>query len=178
MAGLLPQGPTLVFDDDHYYMGSVVAEYLRKQGLPVTLITQADSIFAWSKNTYECGRAQKRLLELNVEIITGHELRTFDGSEAQLACAHTGRDRKIIVESVVMVGQRKPNDQLYQDLHTRVKGGAEGAPITLTRIGDCLAPAIIASAVYGGHRYARELDTNLDADNPLRHDRIFSEAIA
>ena len=28
----------------------------------------------------------------------------------------------------------------------------------MTRIGDCLAPGLIAQAVYGGHRYARELD--------------------
>ena len=31
-------------------------------------------------------------------------------------------------------------------------------PFTLTRIGDCEAPAIIAAATYAGHRYARELD--------------------
>lgn len=178
MAGQLPEGPTLVFDDDHYYMAAVLAELLRREGLPVKLVTLADGVSTWGVNTHEHGRTRQRLLELNVEIITGHDLRTFDGREAKLACAYTGQDRQIAVDSVIMVSQRKPNDQLYHDLKKRIEGGAEGAPITLTRIGDCLAPAIIAAAVYAGHRYARELDTTVDADNPLRHDRIFSEEIA
>ena len=33
-----------------------------------------------------------------------------------------------------------------------------------TRIGDALAPATIAAAVYSGHRYARELDEVIDPD--------------
>jgi dimethylamine/trimethylamine dehydrogenase len=52
--------------------------------------------------------------------------------------------------------------------------GTEGAPLSLKRIGDCEAPAIIAAAVFAGHRYARELDTSPDADNPLMHERIFT----
>ena len=30
--------------------------------------------------------------------------------------------------------------------------------IEITRIGDCLAPGTIDTAVYAGHRYAREMD--------------------
>ncbi len=39
---------------------------------------------------------------------------------------------------------------------------------SLRRIGDCDAPAIIAAAVYSGHRYARELNAKPDPDIPLR----------
>ena len=28
MAGRLPEGPTLIYDDDHYYMANVIAELL------------------------------------------------------------------------------------------------------------------------------------------------------
>jgi len=42
----------------------------------------------------------------------------------------------------------------------------------LKRIGDCEAPAIIAAAVYAGHRYAQELDNPTDIDLPMRHDRV------
>ena len=35
---------------------------------------------------------------------------------------------------------------------------------SVTRIGDALAPATIAQAVYSGHRYARELDEEIDPD--------------
>ena len=88
---------------------------------------------------------------------------------------YTGRERRVTAETVVMVSQRKPNDGLYRDLLERMEAGAEGSPLTLMRIGDCDAPAIIAAAVYAGHRYARELDTTVDADNPLKHDRLFFE---
>ncbi len=39
MAGRLPTAPTLIFDDDHYYMASVIAEVLRQNQVPVTLVT-------------------------------------------------------------------------------------------------------------------------------------------
>jgi dimethylamine/trimethylamine dehydrogenase len=40
-------------------------------------------------------------------------------------------------------------------------------------VGDCDAPAIIAAAVYAGHRYARELGTDLTQDVAIRQDRLF-----
>ena len=41
MDGREPQGPVLVFDDDHYFMGGVIAERLRALGRDVTLVTDA-----------------------------------------------------------------------------------------------------------------------------------------
>ncbi len=67
------------------------------------------------------------------------------------------RDR----DSVVMVTARLPNDGLYRALAERQAG-----PPSLCRIGDCDAPAIIAAAVYAGHRYARELDSNRAGAGP------------
>ena len=39
--GPRPEGPVLVYDDDHYYLGGVLAEKLRRDGLEVTLATPA-----------------------------------------------------------------------------------------------------------------------------------------
>ena len=63
-------------------------------------------------------------------------------------------------------------DTLYHEIRKHMDDGIKGAPLSLKRIGDCEAPAIIAAAVFAGHRYARELDTTPDIDNPLRHERI------
>ena len=60
--------------------------------------------------------------------------------------------------ALVIVGQRAPVDSLYQRLMATEQGAAATLPFTLARIGDCEAPAIIAAAIYAGHRYARELD--------------------
>ena len=65
---------------------------------------------------------------------------------------------------------RLPNDALYRAVAERAEDGAAGAPRTLRRIGDCDAPAIIAAAVYAGHRYARELDAA--EVSPARRDRV------
>ncbi len=173
MSGQLPKGPTLIFDGDNYYMASLMAECLRLKNLPVTFVTALDSVSAWAGNTDERWRIRTRLMALGVDIITAHDLLSFDGNEALLGCVYSGHQRHIAVDSVVMVSQRKPNDALYRELQQRQNGGEE-LSFSLQRIGDCEAPAIIAAAVYAGHRYAREVDTAVDTDYPLQHDRIFT----
>jgi dimethylamine/trimethylamine dehydrogenase len=158
MAGRLPEGRVVVFDDDHYYMGAVVAERMRAEGASVALVTPGDKVGTWSTYTAEQARTQRRLLELGVEIVTAHGLSAFDGREAMLACAYTGCERRIAADSLVLVTARRPNDGLYRAVSERLAAGADGAPGSVRRIGDCEAPAIIAAAVYAGHRYARELD--------------------
>ena len=171
MAGRLPEGSAIVFDDDHYYMACVIAERLRMDGIAVTLVTTEDRVAAWGEYTVERVRSQKRLMELDVDIVTAHGLESFDGREAQITCKYTGRERRLHADAVVMVTARQPNDALFHALRKPIEDGAEGAPRSLKRIGDCEAPAIIAAAVYSGHRYARELDDSVDADKPLRRDR-------
>jgi dimethylamine/trimethylamine dehydrogenase len=175
MAGRLPEGRVVVFDDDHYYMGAVVAERISAEGAPVTLVTPGDKVGTWSSYTAEQVRTQRRLLELGVEIVTAHGLSAFDGREAVLACAYTGRERLIAADSLVLVTARRPNDGLYRALSERLVAGADGAPGSVRRIGDCEAPAIIAAAVYAGHRYARELDSPEGDHAQVPHDRVFDE---
>ncbi|SEL21114.1 dimethylamine/trimethylamine dehydrogenase [Roseovarius azorensis] len=170
MEGRLPEGPTLVFDGDGYYMGGVIAERLRAEGLEVTLCTPDDSVSRWTVNTAERWRVRNHLMRLGVGIETAQSLAGFDGREARLECVYSGREKIIPAVNVVMVTARRPEDALYQAL--LAEAGADGLPFTLARIGDCEAPAIIAAAVHAGHRYARELDAVLDIDLPLRHDRI------
>jgi len=173
MAGRLPEGQTLLFDDDHYYMGGVIAERLRALGIPVTLVTPECQVSAWSEHTAEQTRVQGRLLDLGVQIVTAHGLVRYDGREAVLRCVYTSREWSLSADSVVMVTARQPADELYQALRDRIDAGARGAPPTLQKIGDCDAPAIIAAAIFAGHRYARELDAAPDGGGALKHDRVF-----
>ena len=171
MAGRLPKGRVVVFDDDHYYMAAVVSERIRAEGTPVVLVTPENKVAAWGTYTAEQTRSQRRLLELGIEIVTAQVLSAFDGRAAILGCAYTGDKRRIEADSLVMVTARRPNDGLYRELSERMAAGAEGTPKSLRRIGDCEAPAIIAAAVYAGHRYARELDTSQCGHPPIRRDR-------
>jgi dimethylamine/trimethylamine dehydrogenase len=172
MAGRLPSGATVVFDDDHYYMGSVVAELISSQGIAVTLVTPSDSMSEWGGLTYDRWRARTKLQKMGAKIVTAHNLSSCDGNVAKLSCQYTGQETEIDCESVVLVTARTPNEGLYRSLLESVEAGADDAPQSVKRIGDCDAPAIIAAAVYSGHKYARELDATIDPDNPLKHDRV------
>jgi len=172
MAGKLPDGPTLVYDDDHYYMGSVMAECIRATGVPVTLATPEDKVSAWGGYTYDRWRAQTRLMEMDVKLEAAKSLIAFDAVNGTLACTYTERKTQVAAEALVLVTARKPNDTLFFDLREM---GAEKNLKSLKRIGDCDAPAIIAAAVFSGHRYARELEEEIDRDNPLKYDRVFFE---
>ena len=168
MAGKLPDGPTVVFDDDSFYMGGVIAERVRRENLPVTVVTPANVVSAWCKFTSEQYQVQRRLLELGVEIKTAHSLLAFDGREVTVRCTLTNRQESIEADTLIMVTARSPRDELYQALVRLADDGAQTPFRSLRRIGDCEAPAIIAAAVYAGHCYARELDTVPDRDVPLR----------
>lgn len=172
MAGRLPQGPTLIYDTDGYYMGGVIAEALHRAGIDITMVVPGDSISPWTEMTSEQWRVRTHLMTLGIKLIMSHALIGFDGAQATLSCVYTETPQTLSFASVVMVGQRKPNDDLYAELLIHADGGTEALPFTLKRIGDCEAPAIIAAATYAGHRYAQEMDNPTDPDMPMRHDRV------
>ena len=172
MDGKMPSGPTLVYDEDGYYMGGIIAEKLRAAGIDVTLCTPSEMVSEWAGKTSERWKIRTHLMRLGIAIETSQALVAFDGQTATVECQFTSAKRDIAVDSIVMVTQRKPNDGLYHDILARVDGDAAKLPFTLKRIGDCDAPAIVAGATYAGHRYARELEEDIDIDIPLKHDRV------
>ncbi len=172
MEGRRPDGPVLVYDEDGYYMGGVIAELLKSEGREVTLATPSELVSQWAGKTSERWTVRSHLMKLGIGLELAQSLIRFDGQTATLACEFTEEERALPVASVVMVTQRAPRDALYHDLLATVGGDRGQLPFTLRRIGDCEAPAIIAAAVYAGHRYAREMGDPVDPDAPLRHDRV------
>jgi dimethylamine/trimethylamine dehydrogenase len=159
MAGRIPAaGPVVIFDDDHYYMGGVLAERCVEVGLAVTLVTPAAIPSAWTVNTLEALPIARRLLRLGVEIVTYTNIRGFDGSRVLLANELTGVVTERGATAVVAVTARLPVDGLYGGLEGASQGLAEAGIASLTRVGDCYAPGTIQAAVYSGHKLARELD--------------------
>ncbi|KZY29710.1 NADH:flavin oxidoreductase, partial [Roseovarius sp. HI0049] len=64
MDGSEPTGPVVIYDDDNFYMGGLMAEKLRADGHDVTFVTAAPEVAGWSHNTLEQHVVQKRLLEM------------------------------------------------------------------------------------------------------------------
>jgi dimethylamine/trimethylamine dehydrogenase len=151
-------GPVLVFDDDHYYLGAVLAEKLRLDGHDVTLVTPAERVSAWTVNTLEQHAIQKRVLDLGVEVRTNRNVVEFDGSRVVLECTYTARHTIAPAATIVTLTSRLPNDDLAQSLSELPDATAAAGIVAITSIGDCLAPGTIAAAVYSGHRHAREFD--------------------
>jgi dimethylamine/trimethylamine dehydrogenase len=158
MAGQKPKGTVLLYDDDHYYMGGVLAELLVKNGNKVIFVTPSIRVSDWSYNTLEQAFIQKRLIELGVDIHVTRGLVGIGRGHGEVACTYSGRQSRIACEAVVLVTARLPNDALYLDLKARQAQWREAGIHGVKLIGDANAPAPIAWATYAGHRYAEELD--------------------
>ena len=157
--GRRPSGRrVLVWDDDHYYMGGVLAELLAVEGFDVSLATPASEVSTWTRNTMEQHLIQRRLLELEVAILPNRSLSRTDTGLAELACTYTGAGRKLEIDCVVLVTSRLANDGLYRDLRDRKREWQDAGIEAVSVIGDAEAPATIAHAVFAGRRYAEELD--------------------
>ena len=159
MSGLVPtEGPVIIWDDDHYYMGGVLAEKCRAAGLDVTLITPAAMVSAWTANTLEAVPIAKRIARLGIEFASYTSVVGFDGSKALLVNGLTGAQTELSCRSLVTVTARLPVEALYLDLEQRADRWADAGICSITRIGDCWAPSTIQQAVYTGHKWARGLD--------------------
>jgi dimethylamine/trimethylamine dehydrogenase len=156
--GLTARSPVVVFDDDHYYLGSILSEKLRTSGYDVTIVTPADRIAAWTVNTLEQHAIQRRLLELGVRLVMNHRVVKYQGDEVVMECMYTTRRSTTPASSIVTITSRLPNDELYEALEVQPEALSAAGIVSVSAIGDCLAPGTIAAAVYAGHRYAREFD--------------------
>ena len=158
MDGKVPTGNVVLFDDDHYYMGGVLAELMGRQGARVTLVTPSAYVSDWTRNTLEQGAIHRRLAELGVEIVLNRSVTRVMGSGVATECVYTRAVHDIEAEAVVLVASQNQNDALWQELKIRRAEWADNGIRSVKVIGDAEAPGPIAWATYAGHRFARELD--------------------
>ena len=159
MAGARPRGPKVVlFDDDHYYLGGVLAELLARDGFEVHVVTPAAQVSSWTVNTMEVVKIQRRLLEAGVTLHTSQAVTAVQASGVSVVNAYTGQPGTLEADSVVLVTARLPQDSLY---HEVLALAGTGPVKTVRGIGDAWAPGTIAAAVWSGRRYAEEFDAIL-----------------
>lgn len=70
---------------------------------------------------------------------------------------------------MVLATQRVSQDDLYHDLVADPDALARAGIVAVHRIGDCIAPRLLAEATFDGHRLGRLLraDGQLDPDPAL-----------
>ena len=166
-----PERRVLLFDDDHYYMASVLAEMLSSEGYDVSLVTPMSTVAAWLVHTLEHEANQQRLHDAGVNLHANTTLLAVETGQALLHDSLRNCEATLPVDGVVMVTARLPKDGLYHEVVQALEGGSGTGIHSVRRVGDCQAPGIIATAVYEGHRYARELGTDIDpGDVPFRRE--------
>ncbi|MDA7425967.1 oxidoreductase [Thalassococcus lentus] len=159
MDGAAPSGHVVIYDDDHYYMGGVMAELLIQKGCRVTLVTPAAYVSEWTLNTLEQHEIHRRLAQMGVVIELNRGVTAIAADHAVTNCMFTEQLREIECDAVLLVSAKLENNAVFNDLKSREAEWADAGIKSVKLIGDANAPGPIAWATYAGHRYARELDT-------------------
>ncbi|MEM7430262.1 MAG: FAD-dependent oxidoreductase [Pseudomonadota bacterium] len=150
LAGDTPGARVLIYDDDNFYMGGVLAEHLARAGHGITIATPMPELSAWTGHTLEQARIVRRLAELGVIWHTNLSLEGVVGDQARFCCSFTGSSKaEIEFDTLLMLGAKLPRNELSRALQDELPDGH------LWSAGDCLVPGIIQAAVYSGHRTAR-----------------------
>ena len=171
LAGAEPDGPVVIYDFDHYYMGSCLAELLRKRGHEVTIVTTANAVSAWTFMNNEMGNIRERMMSLGISTVFENYLTQFTDGVATLTSVYQGGDtRSIECGSLVIVGIKKGSDSLYQELVADSDRTTDAGISIVRSIGDCHAPGAIAHAVYSGHECARTIDAG-DSEQAFKVER-------
>jgi dimethylamine/trimethylamine dehydrogenase len=170
MCGEIPDGRAIVYDDDHYCMGNLLALKLRQCAIAVTLITPASLVGGWHSYTDDQPAVMRQLIDAGIDIVCNRGLLSWQDATAQLECVFTGSVSTIEAEYLVPVTSRIANDSLWHALQPFAERFK-----TLQRIGDCAAPGLIAHAIYAGHQAARELGEKSCQPDDNRRERKVTE---
>ncbi|MBN2118420.1 MAG: FAD-dependent oxidoreductase [Anaerolineales bacterium] len=159
----------VIYDDDHFYMGGVLAELLAGQGGIVSLVTPAPLVSYWSQFTLEQERIQHRLMKLGVKLYPQTVLSEIRNDCVRLKNMVSGEGMELPRDGVLLVSDRIPNDSLYHALKPALEVGKIQS---LRIIGDAEAPNIIAQAVFSGHLAAREFEEEKVEGTPFKVERM------
>ena len=171
MAGKKPTGNVVIYDDDHYYMGGVLAELLAQEGCNVTIITPSAYLSDWTVNTLEQHAIHQKLARMGVNIVLNRGVVEIGNGHVVSNCTYTDITQQFGCDAVVMVASRQETNGLYFDLKAREADWADAGIKSVKIIGDANAPGPIAWATYAGHRYAREVDgEDIGDDLPFRRE--------
>ena len=150
-------GPVVVWDDEHHYMGTVIAEAYARSGATVTLATPAGDPAVWAKNTLEWPHILGRLAELSIAVEPVSRIASLDEGGVTLRRGLSRGDKRIDGARAVLVTMRAPTTALYDALHAEREAFADAGITLLERVGECLSPGPIAAAVHDGRRAALAL---------------------
>jgi dimethylamine/trimethylamine dehydrogenase len=164
----------LVYDADGYFTGVAMAEMLLAAGKRVTVVSPAANLAQYMFFTGEGFRVNRQLRDAGATIVPQHLLTEVAAGRARGQNVWSPDPVEWEADAVVLVTERRPHDGLYHELIADPARLAAEEIEAVHRIGDCLAPRLIAECVFDGHRLAREIDSP-DPTMPLPFKRELPE---
>ena len=162
LEGKAPPGRrVVVFDGEGYYMAPGLAEKLAADGYEVDLVTCLHEIAPFCYETLEQALLRKRMHQAGIRLHEHVTVESIEPGEIR-AADEFGDPVSFAADAIVLVTQRRSNEDLYLELKADEEALAAEGIEALYRIGDCVAPQLIADCIFDGHRLAREID----AENP------------
>src|SRR5436305_11340309 len=150
LEGKRPPGRhVVVYDGDGYFAAPALAELLAGEGHAVELVTGYDVVSPFAAETLEDVLTRERLHAAGVAMRTGTVV-TAVAEDAVQAVDAFGEPVTVAADGVVLVTQRVSRDALFHEL--------DGTLAAAYRIGDCVAPRLLAEVAFGGRRLARGTD--------------------
>ena len=150
----------VVYDCEGYFMGAGMAELLAGEGHAVELVTSCEKVAPFCDETLEGPLLRQHLHDIGIAMRADCAVSAVEAGGVRGETT-LGDAFEVECDAVVLVTQRVSDERLFLELR-----GA-GLP-ALYRIGDCVAPRLLADAIWDGHRLAREIDSP-DPAMPLPH---------
>ncbi|WP_329231951.1 MULTISPECIES: FAD-dependent oxidoreductase [Streptomyces] len=153
----------VIVDNDGYHVATSLADRLSAEGKQVTVVTHLDELAPYTHLTLEAGFIRRKLYAQGVRVVPSTIPLRWTGDGLWTRYEYAPVDEQVLVpaDALVLVSQRTSDTSLYRALvddYGTEKLAAEGVD-AVYRIGDCVAPRIIAEAVFDGHRLGREIDS-------------------
>ena len=164
----LGPGPIVIYDDEQGYLGSVVADHLSDLGHDVIFVTSASIVSPFTDFTLEQKQVQRGLVAQGIGIYTNKIIANLSQKSGHvgvdLKCEYGGEDQWLACASLVLVTERESASPLYEQLQQLQEDNGTSLPkpipMSVTLIGDALAPGLIADAVFSGHQGAQEFEAD------------------
>jgi dimethylamine/trimethylamine dehydrogenase len=160
-----PGARVLVVDGEGELVGAAAGQHLQATGHAITLVTPWAAVAENAEHGGEAPTLRRELVEAGAELIVASHVTEIRPDGATLA-DEFGRTREIACDAVLLATQRRSDDELYNQLRADPARLEEAGIVAVHRIGDCVAPRMLAEATFEGHRAGRLLNASgtLDPD--------------
>jgi dimethylamine/trimethylamine dehydrogenase len=165
----IPGRRVVIIDQEGYHVAVALADKLSAEGKQVTIMTHLSEVAPYTHYTLEAAHIRRKLYAQGVKVVVSTvPVRVGpEGVWGRYEHAPAGDEQHFAADACVLVTQRLSDTSLYRTLTDLGPESLAAEGITAVyRIGDCVAPRIVAECVFDGHRLAREIDSH-DPSTPL-----------